>query len=193
MDYRVNEIFYSIQGEGRNAGMAAIFVRLAGCNLKCVWCDTDNSCRSELDQGGILREIDGLEAHESSMVVITGGEPSIQDLEPLLRVLKAQGRPIAIETNGTISLERYTGLLDFVTVSPKTPQIAVGCEIDELKVIWPSKLDLGDMAQVRAKYHYLQPCDDEQYDDNVKTVIEFIKENPIWRLSLQTQKILNIR
>ena len=102
---------------------------------------------------------------------------------------------VGIETNGTNNLLKYkgAGLLDWITVSPKTQEIAVDATIDELKVIWPSPLDLSRLARVRAKYHYIQPCDNENYDQNVKEAIIYVKENPIWRLSLQTQKILSIR
>ena len=172
--------------------MPAIFIRLAGCNLACPWCDTDFTEKSELDEDGILLL---LRQWPCKRVILTGGEPSVQDLEPLLKTLKSERYYVAIETNGTNSLLRYKGhgLIDWITVSPKTPEIRVDAVIDEIKVVWPTELSLASISQATAKYHYIQPCDDEHKAENTKSAIKYILENPKWRLSVQTQKILKLR
>jgi len=122
--YPVNEIFRSIQGEGYHAGTPAIFIRLAGCNLSCPWCDTDHSEKERLTAKEILARVHALEPSSAtiSMVVLTGGEPTIHPLIPLLDELK--NHYVAIETNGAlpselVHLRRDRLLLDWVTISPK--------------------------------------------------------------------------
>jgi len=195
--YSINEIFYSIQGEGRNVGMPAWFIRMAGCNLKCSFCDTDFSEKMKRSEESILQHI------SSSLcknVIITGGEPSLQNLKPLLKLLKYHGYYVAIETNGTKSLLRYRveGLLDWVTVSPKQLPIEVNCMIDEIKVIWPSVIlekpaIFTYLEQTLAKYYYIQPCDNKNIRLNINEAVKIVKTHPKWRLSLQMQKVLKIR
>lgn len=191
MLYSITEIFHSIQGEGRNTGMAAWFIRFAGCNLNCSWCDTNHSEKEEWNQIQIL---DLIIPNKCKNVVLTGGEPSLQDLKPLLLELKVGGYYVTIETNGTQTLLPYRieGLLDWITVSPKVLPVKVDCIIDEIKVVWPSPI-LKQCEAIKAKYHYLQPCDDKNKKANIKEAIEIVKQNPKWRLSLQTQKILNLK
>lgn len=190
MLYSITEIFYSIQGEGRNTGMAAWFIRFAGCNLSCSFCDTDHSEKMELDECQIIDLI----ADEGQNVILTGGEPTLQDLKPLLLKLKEEGFYIAIETNGTHSLLKYRieGLLDWVTVSPKVLPVEVDCIIDEIKVVWPSPI-LKQCESIKANYYYLQPCDDKNKEGNIRETSNIVMQNPKWRLSLQTQKILNLK
>lgn len=192
MKYKINEIFYSIQGEGRNTGMPAIFIRLAGCNLKCSFCDTNHSEKLTLNESELLEEV---KKYPCNNIVITGGEPTEQNLEPLLIILNINNYNIYIETNGTNSLLalKGKGLIDWITVSPKTALISVDCAIDEIKVIYPTNLRLSVLQRINAKYHYLQPCDDEDIEKNTKNAIKYIKEHPKWRLSLQMHKILKLR
>ena len=192
MLYSITEIFYSIQGEGRNTGMAAWFIRFAGCNLRCCWCDTDHSEKVKLNQ---IQIIEQLRTSYCKNVVLTGGEPSLQDLKPLLLELKVKGYYVAVETNGTRTLLPYRieGLLDWVTVSPKVLPIKVDCIIDEIKVVWPSPILKQCESLQSEAYHYLQPCDDKCKEVNIKEAVEIVKQNPKWRLSLQTQKILNLK
>lgn len=193
MKYKVNEIFYSLQGEGAKVGMAATFIRMAGCNLSCPWCDTDFSHKLTLDEAELVEEC---HKNPAKSVIITGGEPSLQDLRPLLRALKKGRYYTSIETNGTNNLLAYkgAGLLNWITVSPKSQEIAaVDAMIDEIKVIWPTSLSLSRVASVRARYHYLQPCDGPDKQKNTEEAIEYVRRHPKWRLSLQTQKILGLK
>ena len=203
MLYPINEIFYSIQGEGLNTGMPAWFIRFAGCNLKCSWCDTDYSVKIKTSETDILSCMWAIQ-DQCKNVILTGGEPSLQDLKPLLLKLKKYGYYVAIETNGTNSLLEYRreGLLHWVTVSPKQLPIKVDCMIDEIKVVWPSAIlekpdvstCLGSIPLLyQASYYYIQPCDDKNKKINTEEVIKMVETHPKWRLSLQTQKILQLK
>ena len=124
MLYPVSELFTSIQGEGFHTGTPAHFIRLAGCNLNCEWCDTDHSERERLTPEQIVERLH-LKRSEVTMVVLTGGEPTIHDLVPLLKTLREQNKikVIAIETNGT-HVEKWLEYREFdvwITLSPKTP------------------------------------------------------------------------
>ncbi len=194
--YRINEIFYSLQGEGRNTGRAAVFIRFSGCNLRCPFCDTDFSTYTEMTLDDILEAIRPW--RHCGFVVLTGGEPSLQTDDTLVDALHQEGFYIAMETNGTHTVPEG---IDWVTVSPKTgfvknaPAI-VAQKIDELKVIF-------DGARLPLTTHhlpltllYLQPCDTgdaEQNAEIIRECVEYIKEHPEWRLSLQTHKLINIR
>jgi len=192
MLYSLNEIFYSIQGEGRNTGMPAWFIRFAGCNLNCRWCDTDYSKKFYADEEDII--FHNLDSNNCKNIILTGGEPSLQDLMPLLIYLKGKGYYIAIETNGTNSLRRYEEreLLDWITVSPKERPLRVDSQINEIKVIWPSSI-FQWCGSLESKYHYIQPCDDKNKEANTKEAIDIVKNNPKWRLSLQVQKMIEVR
>ena len=194
--YRINEIFYSLQGEGRNTGRAAVFIRFSGCNLRCPFCDTDFSTYTEMTLDDILEAIRPW--RHCGFVVLTGGEPSLQTDDTLVDALHQEGFYIAMETNGTHTVPEG---IDWVTVSPKTgfvknaPAIVVQ-KIDELKVIF-------DGAHLPLTTHhspltllYLQPCDTgdaEQNAEIIRNCVEYIKEHPEWRLSLQTHKLIDIK
>ena len=209
MKYRVNEIFYSLQGEGRNTGRAAVFIRFSGCNLRCSFCDTDFSSYTEMSGDDILEAIRPWK--HCGFVVLTGGEPSLQVDDALVDALHREGFCLAMETNGTHAVPEG---IDWVTVSPKVapadfskgerPQ-----RIHELKVIWgpspnPSLYGGEEMPQVlktwadmlTAPLLYLQPCDTGDKERNreiIQQCVEYIKEHPEWRLSLQTHKLIDIR
>lgn len=193
---RVNEIFYSLQGEGYNTGQAAVFVRLAGCNLKCPFCDTKFDTYKEMDEQEITHEVRTLSNNKNCLVVLTGGEPTLQDCTKLISLLHINGYKVAMESNGT-KTPPYN--IDWLTISPKTvftksPKIIVN-KCDELKVIFDA-VNMPQYYNINAKHYYLQPCDTGDNKKNeliIKKCIEFIKENPQWKLSLQTQKILNVR
>lgn len=193
---RINEIFYSLQGEGRNTGRAAVFIRLSGCNLRCPFCDTDFASYSEMTAGQIVdevREIGG----DCRFIVITGGEPTIQECEPLISSLHANGYEVAMESNGT---RLAPSNVDWLTISPKQSFVGdIGKPIvkqcNELKVVYDGKIPISDFG-IKADEYYLQPCDTGYIEPNrriMKECVEFIKTNPGWRLSLQTQKIINVR
>lgn len=193
---RVNEIFYSIQGEGAHSGEAAIFVRLSGCNLKCSFCDTEHQPYQDLTEDEICAEI---AKYPASLVVITGGEPTLQLTETLIGKIHELSKTVAIETNGTHPVPRG---VDWVTVSPKS--LFVG-EIGKpvIKTAQEVKIVLDDLHtyddptfSITAAHYFVQPCDtsDEARNrDIINRCVNFVKENPLWRLSLQTQKILRVR
>lgn len=195
--YRINEIFYSLQGEGFHTGTPAVFVRFSGCNLRCAFCDTQHQTGENMSLEEIANEI---EKHPiAPLVVLTGGEPSLFIDEAFVAVLKQKtGKRIAIETNGTRPLPSN---LDWVTFSPKTafeggelePCVLTSC--DELKVVCLGQ-DLAQYDKIQAKNRFLQPCfseDETQRIANMKACVEAVMQNPNWRLSLQTHRILNIQ
>lgn len=195
--YRINEIFYSLQGEGFHTGTPAVFVRFSGCNLRCAFCDTQHQTGENMSLEEIANEI---EKHPiAPLVVLTGGEPSLFIDEAFVAVLKQKtGKRIAIETNGTRPLPSN---LDWVTFSPKTafeggelePCVLTSC--DELKVVYLGQ-DLAQYDKIQAKNRYLQPCfseDETQRIANMKACVEAVMQNLNWRLSLQTHRILNIQ
>lgn len=194
--FRINEIFYSLQGEGYHTGTPAVFVRFSGCNLRCAFCDTQHQEGKMMSLEEIVDEINGYP--NASMVILTGGEPSLFINDNFVRELKKTGKAIAIETNGTRPLPSN---LDWVTFSPKTgfpggdvePCTLKHC--DELKVVYLGQ-DLQQYKAIRANHRFLQPCfsDDEiQRRANMKACVEAVMNNPGWRLSLQVHRVLNIR
>lgn len=198
--YRVNDIFYSLQGEGHNAGRAAVFVRFSGCNLKCPFCDTDFSQYVEMTAEEIVARMKA-EAHDACVgeallpcapiVVLTGGEPTLQADAALIDLIHAAGFPfIAMESNGT---REPPGAVDWLSVSPKGKPVVKRC--DELKVVTDGQTPVSDYG-VAARYYYLQPMDtgDSTRNRAVTTAcVDYIKRYPRWRLSLQTHKLIGIK
>lgn len=192
---RVNEIFYSVQGEGAYSGTPAVFVRFSGCNLRCPFCDTDFKEYEEMDGREILARLQEL-SKECRFVVLTGGEPTLQVDASLIELLHNKGYFVAMETNGT---NKIPAGVDWVTCSPKVPFVENGKlaidECDELKLVFDGKFEPTDFG-LRASYHYLQPCDTGDKERNKEIVaglVAYVKENPRWRISLQAQKILEVR
>lgn len=191
---RIKEIFYSIQGEGMNAGRPAIFIRFAGCNLKCPFCDTDHQEGEEMTNEQIVAEI---RKHPARLVVITGGEPTLQLDEELCELIKKEGKIIAIETNGTRPIPAG---VDTITLSPKF-EFCRGAQVvlkrvDELKVVFNGKNHMKRYDEIRCSRRYLQPCDTGDPDKNkviIQQAVEYIKKHTQWTLSLQTQKIINVQ
>ena len=185
---RVNDIFYSLQGEGRNTGRAAIFIRFAGCNLKCPFCDPDFADYTELSDADILNRI---KAYPSHFVVLTGGEPSLQVDRPFVDLLHAHGYEIAMETNGTHAI---VDGIDWVTCSPKGKSVITRC--NELKCIFEESTVCPDDHGIQADYKYLQPCDVQDARRNadiVKRCFDYILQHPEWRMSLQTHKLVGFK
>ena len=189
----VNEIFYSIQGEGANTGLAASFIRLSGCNLRCPFCDTEYQSGAEMDEQAIIAQI---EKHPGPWVVITGGEPTLQNLDNLIDGIHKTGKKVAIETNGTRPVPAG---VDWVTVSPKAAFVAgadvVVREADEVKVVFDGEHDVHDCG-IKAKHHFLQPCDTGDPEENMKIIqqcVAFILQNPKWRLSMQVHKVIHVK
>lgn len=197
---RINEIFYSLQGEGHFTGTPAVLIRLSGCNLNCYFCDTDHAPATEMSEEEI---IDCVNTYPATHVVITGGEPTLQLTPSLVSKLHQIRKFVQIETNGTQRLSHeLLETLDWITVSPKFGAIPVIQRIDELKVVFdmnhPEHITTLEAVHTNASdTYYLQPCDlpdNRQYNDaNLKSCINYIMSHPKWRLSLQTHKILNLR
>ncbi|MDO8770184.1 MAG: 7-carboxy-7-deazaguanine synthase [Burkholderiaceae bacterium] len=212
MVYSVKEIFYTLQGEGAQAGMPAVFCRFAGCNLwsgresdradaVCRFCDTDfvgtdGTLGSKYAQAEDLADqIETLwpagdRAHR--LTVLTGGEPLLQVDAALIDALHARGFRIAVETNGTVSAPAG---IDWLCVSPKAGAPWVQQQGQELKLIWPQPgLDLQTIAATgQFSHRFLQPMDGPNQATNLTTCISACLQQPAWRLSLQTHKISGIR
>lgn len=187
---RVNEIFYSLQGEGYFTGTPAVFVRLAGCNLRCAFCDTDHRAYTEYTEEEIVGRVAG---YPATHVVLTGGEPALQLTASLVDRLHEAGKFVQIETNGTCRLPEGCRV-DWVTCSPKDRPVVLS-DLDELKVVFQGQ-DMAVYESIPARVYSLQPCDVKDKALNygyVRGAIDYIKRHPKWRLSLQTHKILDIR
>ena len=192
---RINEIFYSLQGEGHFTGVPSIFIRFAGCNLKCPFCDTQHEPYEEMSMQDIIDRIKGFAGRH---VVFTGGELSLQLTADICRQLKDLGYDIQVETNGTHELPE--GCIDWVTCSPKdafckNAEIKIS-HIDEVKVVFDGKTDVSRYLDIDARCYSLQPCDTGKEKENKEITakcVDYILAHPEWRLSLQTHKILYIR
>lgn len=190
---KVNEIFYSLQGEGYYTGTAAVFIRLSGCNLRCPFCDTDHQHGTEMTEEEIAA---AAAAFPAEHVVITGGEPALFLTASLIDRLHAAGKRVAVETNGTHPLPEN---VDWITLSPKDAFIAHAAPVlrrcDEIKVVFDGA-PISEYAGIEATHFFLQPCDTGDAQRNAAITaacIEHIKTHPKWRLSLQTHKITNIQ
>lgn len=184
--YRVNEIFCSLQGEGFWTGTPMVFIRLSGCNLRCPFCDTDHSAYREMAAEEIVAAVHAC-GGGCRRICLTGGEPSLQADESLTEALHRDGYVIHVETNGTNPLPEG---MDWVTLSPKSA-IALK-KADELKLVFTEGCNPAEWAGFPAAWHFLQPCDDAGVMNTAET-IAYIQAHPIWRLSLQTHKLLGIR
>ena len=200
---KVNEIFYSLQGEGVYTGTAAVFLRLSGCNMKCWFCDTKGHEQgTEMTEEEIAERVSQYPARH---IVITGGEPTMQLNARLTRLLHEKGFYIQIETNGALPLKDGTEV-DWITCSPKGNEIKIQ-RIDELKLLFIKEY-LEKYKEVKASQRCLQPLDEGGQEVQTlasqagssrfassrggNEVISYIKEHPQWRLSLQTHKLINI-
>ena len=210
MAYSVKEIYYTLQGEGAQAGRAAVFCRFAGCNLwsglerdrsraVCQFCDTDfvgtngpegGKYQSPASLADVVLAKWPMVAEGKKLVVCTGGEPLLQLDDPLVEALHRNEFEIAIETNGTQVAP--TGL-DWVCVSPKADAPLVLTAGDELKLIFPQPRAMPDQFEHLAFRHFfLQPMDGPTRGANTRAAVEYCLAHPHWRLSLQTHKYLNI-
>jgi 7-carboxy-7-deazaguanine synthase len=208
--YTVKEIFYTLQGEGANAGRAAVFCRFSGCNLWtgreddrhraiCQFCDTDfvgvgpdggkfatpedlaNSVASQWPESGGGRRL----------VVCTGGEPLLQLDVPAIEALHARGFEVAVETNGT---QVAPPGLDWICVSPKAHAPLVQRSGNELKLVYPqADLDPSSLEKLTFDYFFLQPMDGPEVAENTRKATRYCMDHPRWRLSIQTHKLLGLR
>jgi organic radical activating enzyme len=185
---RVNEIFYSVQGEGVNTGMPAVFIRLAGCNMQCPYCDTSHETYREMTLEEILVEVK--KYAPCVAIVWTGGEPTLQLTGTVLGYFREFFN--CIETNGT---QPVPDGIDFIACSPKVPAGRLNrnfIRVDEIR--YPVKKGdvLPDIDLLpETGCYFVSPID--VCPENVDYCLKLIKENPIWRLSVQIHKLLNIR
>lgn len=191
------EAFYTLQGEGFHQGKAAYFIRLAGCDVGCVWCDVKESWDENLYPLQSTKDIvANAKENPARLVVITGGEPTLHNLEELTSELKKEGFSINIETSGSSPL---TGTWDWICLSPKKfkpPLPAILLKANELKIIIFNKSDFLWAEKYAAKVApscklYLQP----EWNKSATVtpwIIDYIKENPRWQLSLQIHKYINV-
>lgn len=193
--YDLVEIFESLQGEGRNMGRPCVFVRFAGCNLACPWCDTDVSCRFSATLDELLNEISGFRAKS---VVLTGGEPTLVDAMPeFVAALKERGYWIAVETNGTNDAE-WLQFVDYVACSPKAEfpeSVALTCA-DEVRVVASSEDVVGFCRDIRGRIaatdYYVSPCE-RGGEIDFATAKSVLSQLDGWSLSVQLHKILGFR
>ena len=210
MTYSVKENFYTLPGEGANAGRPAVFCRFAGCNLwtglerdrasaTCNFCDTDFVGTDGLG-GGKFRTADLLadeiakhwgDEREHRFDVLTGGEPLLQVDKPFTDALHARGFTIAVETNGTVA--RPEGL-DWVCVSPKADTALAIESGDELKLVFPQEgVDPERFSALAFTHFFLQPMDNVLQQTNQRLAMQYCLAHPRWKLGLQTHKMLGIR
>lgn len=209
MTYTVKEIFLTLQGEGGQAGKAAVFCRFAGCNLwtgreqdrhkaVCTFCDTD-FIGTDGEGGGKFRTPEDLaDAVEAAwtggpndrLVVCTGGEPLLQLDTRAIAALHARGFMIAVESNGTV--EAPTGI-DWICISPKADAPVVQTRGQELKLVYPQEKALPErFADLDFERFYLQPMDGPDRDRNTQLAVAYCLSHPQWRLSVQTHKYLGL-
>ena len=190
--YDLVEVFESLQGEGRNMGRPCVFVRFAGCNLACPWCDTDVATRFSLSLDGLLAEIC---QYRSKSVILTGGEPTlVKEMPELVAALKARGYWIGVETNGTNDAD-WLQFADYVACSPKAEypdRIALG-RADEVRVVASSEAAAAFCREVRGKIaaadYYVSPCERDGSID-FATAKSVMQQLDGWSLSVQLHKLL---
>jgi 7-carboxy-7-deazaguanine synthase len=207
--YSVKEMFYTLQGEGARTGRPSVFVRFVGCNLwsgreqdrakaVCTFCDTD-FVGTDGDGGGKFETAAALARAAAAMwpggpapyVVCTGGEPLLQLDAPLIEALHAEGFEIAVETNGTIAAPNG---IDWICVSPKSSAPLAQTSGHELKLVYPQADAMPErFATLSFESFFLQPMDSPARESNTRAAIVYCLENPPWRLSLQTHKLLGLR
>lgn len=207
--YTVKEIYFTLQGEGAQAGRQAVFCRFAGCNLWsgresdraraiCRFCDTD-FVGSDGPGGGQFKKAGDLAAAcagawagngGSRLAVLTGGEPMLQVDEALIGALHAQGFEVAIETNGTLPVPRA---INWICVSPKAGAKLAQKAGDELKLVYPQQgIEPEELVGLEFEHFFLQPLDCPDRSATMRAALDYCLAHPKWRLSLQTHKFLGI-
>ena len=189
------EIFESLQGEGRNSGRPCVFVRFAGCNLACPWCDTDVARRFSLSLAELVAEV---KTHRAKSVILTGGEPTIREGMPeLVAALRREGYWIGVETNGTNDAD-WLGLVDYVACSPKL-EFADRLRLtraDEVRVVASSEAAVAFCRDIRGRIaatdYYVSPCD-RGGEIDFATAKSVLSQLDGWSLSVQLHKLLGFR
>ncbi len=192
MKLNVNEIFYSLQGEGGRVGEPSIFIRLTQCNLTCSFCDTDFA---EGDDMTLYEIADVISVHPCKWIIWTGGEPTIQLKDEHVAFFKERGYKQAIETNGT---RRVPSLIDYITCSPKIKYVEIQKKIpfvNEIRIPIEVGNVLPDISLFpKADKYFVSPIFDEDKINlaNVNYCVDLVKQNPDWSLSLQVHKLIHI-
>lgn len=198
MRYQIVEIFASRQGEGANTGRQAVFLRLAGCNLACSWCDTDCNSHLELELSALL---DRVSSFGLDSVIITGGEPLIHpNWVELVQALREKGYWVGLETNATIALdETQRSLFNYIAASPKNRDFAL-THADEVRLVVDSNLTIDFCEEVRQKivatHYYLSPCEQGgtfTWSRTLELLGTLNAKQLHWGLSIQTHKLAGIR
>jgi organic radical activating enzyme len=200
--YQINEIFYSLQGEGAMVGTPYVFVRFSGCNLTCKRATEGFDCDTEFTSGKGMTTIEILEACAKAIgilppfwVCLTGGEPLLQVDAPLVQAMRLRGLKVAMETNGTRLIPEGAEI-DWLCVSPKTAEHTVELTTaDEVKYVRHEGQEIP-RTTVEAGHYLISPAWSDDWRDverNIKWCINLVKANPRWRLSIQTHKILGLR
>ena len=186
---QVNEIFYSIEGEGARVGQPTTFVRLAKCNLRCFFCDTEFDSFTEMSLQEIVDEV---RKHSADWVSLTGGEPLGQNITPLCEALRGNGYHLHIETSGSLTPEtELFDLIDHWTVSPKRRRVVDGFErITELKYVVGKAFREDIVEEDRSELIYLQP--ESSKPEFVIKTLEILQRHPKWRLSCRIHKMLHL-
>lgn len=194
MRYKITEVFYSLQGEGFHAGTPAIFIRFSGCNLSCAFCDTDHSQYRELTAVQVKALVmacapSSFYSLATKRVILTGGEPTLQvgDGDRLINSLRSSGFILGIESNGT---KKIPSGIDWVSISPKNNMFPRALlRADEIKVVLAPGIDPSRYETYRDSAHlFIQPC-----SQNFPPAVDYVLKNPLWRLSLQCHRVLNIK
>ena len=197
LTYPIVETFHSVQGEGAWTGVSAFFIRLGGCDVHCPWCDQKESWNPKRHpQRQVIELAQEAKAANPAIVVITGGEPLMYDLNPLTEQLHRLGMRVHLETSGA---HPFSGLFDWVTFSPKPfkpPHESIYDHVGELKVVVVSDRDLQWAEQQAARVppetvKYLQP--EWNTPESQALIFEYVLQHPEWRISLQTHKFLGVR
>ena len=195
MNYSLVEIFESLQGEGRNTGRPVVFVRFAGCNLACPWCDTEVAKRFELSLADLVAEV---KTYRAKSVILTGGEPTIQKgMDELVAALKREGYWIGVETNGT-NEPAWLSSVDYVACSPKAeyPDMIRLTKADEVRLVASSDDVLAFAREVREKIaatdYYISPCE-RGGEIDFPTAKAILAKLEGFSLSVQLHKILGFR
>lgn len=197
MLYPIMEHYYTVQGEGHNTGVAAHFVRVGGCDVGCVWCDVKESWDAGKHTLTEIKTIvNWIIDSKAKNVVITGGEPCMYNLEPLTNAISDEGCQTWLETSGAYPI---SGKWNWICVSPKKFKFPIPdslCVANELKIVVFHPSDLEWATQHAAHVNgtcklFLQP-EFSKYEKVLPVIIEFVKKNPEWRISLQTHKYMNI-
>jgi 7-carboxy-7-deazaguanine synthase len=200
MNYRINEVFASFQGEGYYSGRSCVFVRFAGCNLKCEFCDTDHGVTRVVDVDDLTDEITSLaKSTGSELIVFTGGEPLLNNLIPLAKRLSGQFI-MSVETNATIDPDQEIYDWCFITASPKTEEVIMS-RATELKLINHNltvEKALGYAKAIRARHHFVNPVDVDGKMNMTETAelvrqLNIVNPHRHWRVGIQLHKIYGVQ